>query len=145
MIMVGLGSVSSNFQLSSWSRNHWKVWLNLLFRVVGRMAGESGIKANLSLSLSWSWVQLSWVEAELDKNIFLKWVIISQEIVLRHYQCCFPEKISYYLTFLLNIDAVSGWCLDTGQFLYGVWCLETVRKVCGQCLENIRMVQWQCQ
>ena len=29
---------------------------------------QGGNKANLSLSLSWGWVELSWVEAELGKN-----------------------------------------------------------------------------
>ena len=54
-------SVCAKFQLSSWSISDWK----LLFQVVGWVAGESGIKANLNLSLSW-------VVAELGNDVVLQ-------------------------------------------------------------------------
>ena len=56
---------------------------------------------------------------ELEKcSFFFKWVRISPEIDWYHYQCCFPDKMSYYPTFLVNIDVFTDrtFCSPTVQY-----------------------------
>ena len=44
---------------------------------------------------------------ELEGCSFFQWVRMLPEIDWYHYQCCFPDKMSYDPTFLVKIDSLT--------------------------------------
>ena len=68
---------------------------------------ETGSQANLSLSLSWDWVELSWVEAELGNNHQTIWYSFLLLIIL--------YGVFYFWwsdTFWLHTFCFTGWQKD---------------------------------